>query len=50
MSDQEIKELAYNCADEYYAKFGDEDSVELMAGEYEGVIRYILKTHKIEKI
>lgn len=49
MTEHEIKELAYNCADKFYAKFGDDVSVPLMAGEYEDVIRLILKTHKIEK-
>lgn len=49
MTEHEIKELAYNCADEFYAKFGDAGSVTLMAGEYEDVIRSILKTHEITK-
>lgn len=43
MKEQEIKELAYNCADELYAKFGDIESGPLMAEEFENVIRIILK-------
>lgn len=33
MTEQEIKELAYNCANELYAHFGEQDSINLMASE-----------------
>lgn len=49
MTDQEIQELAHYCANELYAHFGEQGCVNLMAGEYEDVIRLILKNHKIEK-
>lgn len=49
MTEQEIKELAYNCANELYAHFGEQDSINLMASEYEDVIRCILKTHEIKR-
>lgn len=49
MIEQEIKELAHNCANELYAHFNDAGSVALMACEYEDVIRSILKTHEITK-
>ena len=49
MTDQEIQELAHYCANELYAHFGEQGYVNLMAGEYEDVIRHILRTHDITK-
>lgn len=47
MTDQELQQLAKEIATENYKHFGDEKSIDLMAHEYEDVIKCILRTHCI---
>lgn len=47
MTDQKIQQLAREIATENYKHFGDEKSIDLMAHEYEDVIKRIARTHCI---
>ncbi|MDE5869048.1 MAG: hypothetical protein K2H18_02345 [Muribaculaceae bacterium] len=47
MKHEEIVKLANKIADHLYSRFGNQSHIELMAKEYEDVIKEILQTHCI---
>lgn len=47
MTDQELQQIARKIAVKNYKHFGDEKSIDLMAHEYEDVIKQLAKNHCI---